>query len=122
MPTATVCLRDANDNAITLAAVGTGPVDATYKAIDAIIQTPCQLVEFAVHSITKGIDALGEVTVRIQTEEESPRTFGGHGADLDIIVASAKAYLSAMNRMLLARSSGTQDSGSSALELRSVSA
>ena len=49
------------------AAIGTGPVDATYKAIDAIVQAPNTLLEFVVHAVTEGIDALGEVTVRIQS-------------------------------------------------------
>jgi 2-isopropylmalate synthase len=88
-------------------------VDATYKAIDAIVQAPNILQEFVVHAVTEGIDALGEVTVRIQGEEpnlmldaqtevDQPRTFGGYGADTDIVVASAKAYLSALNKMLVA--------------------
>ncbi len=51
-------------------------------------------------AITEGIDALGEVTVRIRRDENGKRTFGGHGADTDIIVASAKAYLAALNKML----------------------
>jgi 2-isopropylmalate synthase len=66
-----------------------------------------------VHAVTEGIDALGEVTVRIQADQptpvlsaqqetEQPRTFGGYGADTDIVVASAKAYLSALNKMLVA--------------------
>jgi len=57
-------------------------------------------VEYRVSAITEGIDAMGEVTVRIRRDENGKRTFGGHGADTDIIVASAKAYLAALNRML----------------------
>jgi 2-isopropylmalate synthase len=113
MPTATVRLRGPDGATRTAAAVGTGPVDATYKAIDAIVQVANTLLEFSVHAVTEGIDALGEVTVRIQSndgqhkldaqkEVDQPRTFGGHGADTDIIVASAKAYLSAVNKMLVA--------------------
>ncbi|PKO14718.1 MAG: 2-isopropylmalate synthase [Chloroflexi bacterium HGW-Chloroflexi-10] len=113
MPTATVRLRGPQGEIFTKAAIGTGPVDAAYKAIDAITQSPNQLLEFTVHAITEGIDALGEVTVRIeqidsshtkttQTEREMRRTFGGYGADTDIIVASAKAYLAAVNKMLVA--------------------
>jgi 2-isopropylmalate synthase len=94
------------------AAIGTGPVDAAYKAIDAIVQAPSTLLEFTVRAVTEGIDALGEVTVRIegtngyhslnaQKETERSRTFGGHGADTDIIVASAKAYLAALNKLLV---------------------
>jgi 2-isopropylmalate synthase len=114
MPTATVRLRGPDGQMHIHACVGTGPVDATYKAIDAIVQVESVLLEFAVHAITEGIDALGEVTVRIQGcngkhkmdaqhEIETARTFGGHGADTDIIVASAKAYLSALNKLLVAR-------------------
>jgi 2-isopropylmalate synthase len=113
MPTATVRLRDPDQKLVTHAAVGTGPVDAVYKAIDAIVGAPNTLLEFVVHAVTEGIDAIGEVTVRIesqngqqvldaQTEVEQSRTFGGYGADTDIIVASAKAYLAALNKMLVA--------------------
>ncbi len=112
MPTASVRLRDPLGKLHVQASIGTGPVDATYKAIDAIVQAPNILQEFVVHAVTEGIDALGEVTVRIQgeqpslmldaqTEVDQPRTFGGYGADTDIIVASAKAYLSALNKMLV---------------------
>ena len=88
-------------------------MDAVYKAIDSVVQSPNTLLEFVIHAVTQGIDALGEVTVRIegangqrtfdaQDETEHTRTFGGHGADTDIIVASAKAYLSALNKLLVA--------------------
>jgi 2-isopropylmalate synthase len=113
MPTATVRLRGPDQKLYLQAAIGSGPVDATYKAIDAIIQAPNTLQEFVVHAVTEGIDAIGEVTVRIestdgkrvmgaQSEVEQPRSFGGYGADTDIIVASAKAYLAALNKMLVA--------------------
>ncbi len=114
MPTATVRLRGPDGKLHIHAAVGTGPVDATYKAIDAVMNVKNTLLEFNVHAVTEGIDAIGEVTVRLQAENgqqsrrTSPqsdvaraRTFGGYGADTDIIVASAKAYLSALNKMLL---------------------
>jgi 2-isopropylmalate synthase len=112
MPTATVRLRDADGNLHVQACVGTGPVDAAYKGIDTIVKAPCKLLEFVVHAVTEGIDALGEVTVRIesqdgllamgaQSEIETQRTFGGYGADTDIVVASVKAYLSALNKMLV---------------------
>lgn len=113
MPTATVRLRGPDGQLHVSAAVGTGPVDAAYKAIDAIVKAPNTLQEFVVHAVTEGIDALGEVTVRIegsdgllqispQREAEVPRTFGGYGADTDIVVASVKAYLAALNKMLVA--------------------
>jgi 2-isopropylmalate synthase len=100
MPTATVKLRGPDDELHIVAAIGTGPVDATYQAIDRIIDVPITLVEYRVNAVTEGIDAMGEVTVRIRRETDDRRTFGGHGADTDIIVASAKAYLSAVNKML----------------------
>ncbi|MCL4489554.1 MAG: 2-isopropylmalate synthase [Chloroflexi bacterium] len=100
MPTATARLRGPDGKSVVRAAVGTGPVDAAYKAIDAIVQAPNTLVEYSVHAVTEGIDALGEVTVRLQSDETEPHSFGGHGADTDIIVASAKAYLAALNKLV----------------------
>jgi 2-isopropylmalate synthase len=116
MPTATVRLCGPEGNLFVQAAVGTGPVDAAYKAIDTIVQAPNTLREFSIHAVTEGIDALGEVTVRIegcngqtthhaQQETEQARTFGGYGADTDIVVASAKAYLAALNKLLVATGS-----------------
>ncbi len=103
MPTATVRLRGPTGELHTQAAIGTGPVHAMYKAIDQIIGAPNTLLEFSIHAVTEGIDALAEVTVRLKSNENDPRTFGGHGADTDIIVASAKAYLAALNKMLVAQ-------------------
>ncbi len=107
MPTATVRLVGPDGRRHVQAAVGTGPVDAAYKAIDAVVGAPTRLVEFSVHAVTEGIDAQGEVTVRIQpgregAEGDEPRTFGGYGADTDIVVASVKAYLAALNKLLVA--------------------
>ncbi len=113
MPTATVRLLGPDGKKHIHASVGAGPVDASYKAIDAIIRAPNKLTEFSIHAVTEGIDAIGEVTVRIQNsdgdhvlhamkEVESPRSFGGYGADTDILVACAKAYLAAMNKLLVA--------------------
>ena len=111
MPTATVRLAGPEGDLHIQAAVGTGPVDAAYKAVDEIVGTDNVLLEFSVHAVTEGIDAQGEVTVRIQGEDgpAAPnaqretarrRTYGGYGADTDIIVASVKAYLSALNKLL----------------------
>ncbi len=115
MPTATVRLRCPDGTLQVQASTGTGPVDAAYKAIDGIIQAPNSLEEFSIRAITEGIDAIGEVTVRLESKDEALapretaqngrkklRSFGGHGADTDIIVASAKAYLSAINKLLIA--------------------
>jgi 2-isopropylmalate synthase len=98
MPTATAKIRNASGEEFIQAAVGTGPVDACYRAVDAVVKAPNTLIEYSVHSVTEGIDALGEVTVRIAWEDG--RTFGGYGADSDIVVASVKAYLAALNRMV----------------------
>jgi len=114
MPTATVRLRGPDGQSVVMAAIGTGPVDATYKAIDAIVRAPNTLLEYNVHAVTEGIDALGEVSVRLQSHEPEPRVLGGHGADTDIIVASAKAYLAALNKLV----AGTRDA--SALYLKQV--
>ncbi|NDJ60300.1 MAG: 2-isopropylmalate synthase, partial [Chloroflexi bacterium] len=99
MPTATVKLSNADGAVFVQAAVGAGPVDASYRAIDAVINLKNILIEYSVHSVTEGIDALGEVTVRI-ADPETERSFGGYGADDDVVVASVKAYLAALNRMI----------------------
>lgn len=117
MPTATVRLCGPEGMDKTVAAVGTGPVDATYKAIDAIVCAPNTLLEFNIHAVTEGIDALGEVTVRLHAEGDDTRTFGGHGADTDIIVASAKAYLAALNKLVTAQHTPRLHAQHSAVEL-----
>jgi 2-isopropylmalate synthase len=83
---------------------GTGPVDAVCKAIDSIVKLDVELTEFAVNAVTEGIDALGDVTIRI---EKDGSVYSGRGADTDIVVASAKAYVNAINRLLMI---GVQDS------------
>ena len=97
IPTATVRLVGPNGITNTDASTGTGPVDAVCRAIDRVIGCSCKLVDFSVQSISEGLDSIGTVTIRV---EDSGRTFSGRGASTDIIVASAKAYLSAVNRML----------------------
>jgi 2-isopropylmalate synthase len=87
------------------AALGTGPVDAVYKAINLCVKVPNNLTEFTVKSVTEGIDAIGEVLIRIESEGV---TYTGRGADTDIIVSSAKAYINALNRLLTARKAGVK--------------
>jgi len=99
MPTATIRLTTPDGQSFVHAAVGVGPVDACFRAVDAIVKAPSMLIEYSVHSVTEGIDALGEVTVRIGAPN-STRSFGGYGAHSDVIVASVKAYMAALNRML----------------------
>ena len=77
-------------------AQGSGPVDATFKAIEAIAGSQATLQLYSVNAITQGTDSQGEVTVRL---EKGGRIVNGNGADTDIVVASAKAYLNALNLM-----------------------
>jgi 2-isopropylmalate synthase len=99
MPTAAVRLITPDERVIEDAALGTGPVDAVYKAINRLVGVPNKLTEFSVKSVTEGIDAIGEVLIRIESDSIS---YTGRGADTDIIVASARAYLNALNRILAA--------------------
>ena len=99
VPTASVKLVGPDGRVMADAALGTGPVDAVYKAINRLVGVPNNLTEFSVKSVTAGIDAMGEVTIRI---ESGGRTYTGRGAATDIIVASAKAYMNALNRLLSA--------------------
>lgn len=94
-PTATVEL-EIDGMSVKNISTGDGPVDATYRTIKAMTQATSHLRSYEVKAITGGTDALGEVTVRL---EEGGRTVVGQGADTDIIVASAKAYLNALNRL-----------------------
>lgn len=95
-PTATVTVRTPAGEELTDAAIGTGPVDAIYRAINRVVNVPNELIEFSVQSVTAGIDAIGEVTIRLR---HNGKVFAGHSANTDIIVASAEAYISALNRL-----------------------
>lgn len=116
MPTASVSLTGPDDQVYEDAALGYGPVDALYQAINRIVQVPNTLNEFSIKAITEGMDSVGEVTIRIQPHDNDSlqainpqtgqtlmRTFSGRGASPDIIVASARAYVNALNRMLASR-------------------
>lgn len=98
MPTATIRIFQGETEYIQ-AAVGTGPVDAAFRAVDRVVNCPNTLIEYSVHSVTEGIDALGEVTVRIQSTDNK-KIVGGYGADTDVIVSSVKAYMVAVNRLI----------------------
>lgn len=106
LPTATVRLAGPGGERFVEAAVGTGPVDATFQAINRIVEIPNTLIEYNVHSVTEGIDAIGEVTVRLSSPD-GQRSVGGYGADTDVIMASALAYLSALNRAIAASGDGS---------------
>lgn len=130
IPIATVRMTGPGGVTETESAQGTGPVDAVCKAINRIVGQPGELVEFAVNAITEGIDAVGEVTIRVQEygapangngaengkqytngsgygngngRHTYPMLFTGHGVNTDIIVAAAEAYISALNKLLQAR-------------------
>jgi 2-isopropylmalate synthase len=95
VPTATVQM-EIDGQLIQEAGFGDGPVDATFKTIKKITRTKSKLLQFAINAITSGTEAQGEVTVRL---EEKGNTVIGQGADTDVIVASAKAYINALNKM-----------------------
>ncbi|MFC1920390.1 2-isopropylmalate synthase [Chloroflexota bacterium] len=103
VPTAAVRLTAPGGEVREDAALGTGPVDAVYQAINRLVGVPNELTEFTVKSVTEGIDAIGEVMIRIESDSIA---YTGRGADTDIIVASAKAYMNALNRLLADRKTG----------------
>jgi len=115
MPTASVAMIGPDGERYQDAALGTGPVDAVYQAINRIVGVTNRLTEFSINAVTEGIDAVAETTVRIQPDNEDAyvvnpqtnrpmfRTYSGHGASTDIVVASARAYLSALNKLLAER-------------------
>mmetsp|Transcript_2863 Transcript_2863/g.3873 ORF Transcript_2863/g.3873 Transcript_2863/m.3873 type:complete len:595 (+) Transcript_2863:145-1929(+) len=136
--TATISLEHIDGHEVTEACIGSGPVDAIYQAIHRIVRVPNRLTQFQIASVTKGIDAIGEVVTKLESPEEydmpdqrrrlqrtdsgadvnevknpqtgevTTRTFTGHGADTDILVASAKSYLSALNKMIAHQKSQAQ--------------
>jgi 2-isopropylmalate synthase len=115
IPTVSVSLTGPDGETYMDAALGTGPVDAAYQAINRIVGEAPKLTEFSINAVTEGLDAQAEATIRIQpdngdskyalnpqTSQHYARTYSGHGASTDIVVASARAYLSALNKMLAA--------------------
>ncbi|MCT0199825.1 2-isopropylmalate synthase [Synechococcus sp. CS-1325] len=96
-PTATVTLISSDGAERTGAAIGTGPVDAVCRALNSLARVPNELVEFSVKSVTEGIDAMGEVTIRLRHQGV---LYSGHAADTDIVVAAAQAFVHALNRLV----------------------
>lgn len=110
VPTATIKLKK-EGKLLQDAACGDGPVDAAFKTIDRIVGAKVELVDYNIHAVTKGQDALGEVSIRIKTPQG---TVYGKAASTDVIEASAKAYLNAINKALYYnRKKGTKKRGSS---------
>ncbi|NTW00063.1 MAG: 2-isopropylmalate synthase [Oscillochloris sp.] len=121
IPTATVRLIGPDGDEHIDSALGTGPVDAIYQAINRVINRPNELIEFSIKAITEGLDAVAEVTVRIREHGASPngandptsinltgkrgtqQIFSGYGVQTDSVVAAAEAYMGALNKMLAAR-------------------
>jgi len=96
-PTATIRLKTAEGDLID-AGIGVGSVDAVYKTIDKMVKAEYDLVDFTIKSVTGGTDALGEVTVKLQAK--NGEIYTGRGASLDIVEASAKAYINAINKLV----------------------
>jgi 2-isopropylmalate synthase len=125
IPTATVRLRGPDGQIRTDSGQGTGPVDSVYRAINRVVGQPNVLTEFSIKAITEGIDAVGDVTIKIEEEGATngnahrndaddsndstyraatrSRTYTGHGVHTDIIVAAAIAYMGALNKLIAAR-------------------
>ncbi len=87
----------------TVSSSGNGPVDACFNAVKEIFPHEARLVLYQVHAVTSGTDAQAEVTVRL---EENGRTVNGQGADTDTLVASVRAYLHALNKLMVKRTRG----------------
>ncbi|QPN63401.1 2-isopropylmalate synthase [Synechococcus sp. CBW1004] len=96
-PTATVSLETTDGVELTEAAIGTGPVDAVCQALNRLAGVPNELIEFSIKSVTEGIDAMGEVTIRLRA---GGVLYSGHAADTDIVVAAAQAFVNALNRLV----------------------
>lgn len=97
IPVANVTLA-VDDNEVKTEMKGSGPVDAAFKAIESMVQSHTELQLYSVSNITSGTDSQGEVSVRL---EKGGRIVSGQGTDTDIVIASAKAYINALNKMLL---------------------
>jgi 2-isopropylmalate synthase len=100
VPTATIRIKTAKGEVVQEAACGDGPVDAATRAIDKAVSLKPKMLDYSLRAVTSGKDAQGEVTVRI---EEGGFTLNGRGASTDIIEASAKAYLHAINKLVRAK-------------------
>jgi len=112
LPTATVRMTGPDGITRTASGIGTGPVDAAYKAIDHLVRVPAELRDYTVGGVTEGIDALAQTRVIIKPSGRSEgyvqnvrggktqRFYSGSGADEDIVVSSARAYVSALNKMI----------------------
>mmetsp|Transcript_11746 Transcript_11746/g.22329 ORF Transcript_11746/g.22329 Transcript_11746/m.22329 type:complete len:634 (-) Transcript_11746:519-2420(-) len=102
-PTATVRLQGPDGMPKIHCSVGTGPVDAAYKAVDMALQMPAVLTEYSMQAVNGGIDALAVTKVTVKATQSGlmyDRAFSGSGADTDIVVSSVRAYINALNKMI----------------------
>ena len=99
IPNASVTIKLDHEE-LTGSSTGGGAVDASLRAIESLVHTDAALTLYSVNNITSGTDAQGEVTVRL---EKGGRMFNGQGADTDIVIASAKAYINAVNKLFESR-------------------
>ena len=102
LPTATVCIRNPEGQLVQDAAIGDGPVDAIFKAVERVTGIAANLKEFAVRGVTEGKDAQGEVTLELEVTSDNG-SFRGRAASTDIIEASAQAYINAVNSIITRR-------------------
>ncbi|MEO8624585.1 MAG: 2-isopropylmalate synthase [bacterium] len=110
IPTATVQLRDPDGVTRVASCTGSGPVDASCRAVNAVVGDIGELQGFTVRNVSEGLEALGEVTVRVK-DFHSARLHVGHGAHTDVVTASAEAYVDALNSLLYARQRATPQNG-----------
>lgn len=132
IPTASVVMIGPDGEQYQDAALGSGPVDAVYQAINRIVGVTNRLTEFSINAVTEGLDAVAEATIRIQPDDGAEftvnpqtnkpifRTYSGHGASTDIVVASARAYLSALNKLLAERQTSVSGAQASAFRAQGI--
>jgi 2-isopropylmalate synthase len=106
-PPQAILKLDIDGGEVEIESTGDGPVDATFNAIKALFPHEALLQLYQVHAVTEGTDAQAEVSVRL---EEAGKTVTGRAADTDTLVASARAYLSALNKLLIKREKQAPDS------------
>jgi 2-isopropylmalate synthase len=117
VPTATVRVTQ-GENAVQESAAGDGPVDAVYRAIDRAVGQDFLLVDYALRAVTGDKDALGEVTVRLR--DTAGRTATALGASTDVLEASARAYMAAVNKLLALQGGGLPEGSAIAVGERQV--
>jgi len=103
IPTATVEVRTPSGEVVRESAAGSGPVEAVYAAIDRATGLPCRLLEYRLRAVRENRDAVGEARVKV---EHAGRTAVGLGASTDVVEASARAYMSAVNRIRQVEANG----------------